>query len=78
MTRADVASLLTQVVADELEIDVGKVTEASTLSGLGADDLSLTTIFAAVEEQFNLKPSDTRFDGVKTVGQAIDVIAKEM
>ena len=78
MTRADVAKEFRKIVVQKVDIDVEKVTEASTLSGLGVDKYALDEILIAAEKMFNLKSSDTRFDGVKTVGQAIDVIAKEM
>ena len=78
MTRAEVAEAFRGIVADRLEIQPTKVTEASTFSGLGAKDYNLQEIFAEADTRFKLKGSDTRFDGVKTVGQAIDVIAKEV
>ena len=64
--------------ADEVlgEVPAG-LTEASSLTDdLGADSLDLLEIVMALEDELDLTADEQDFVGVRTVGEAMDVLAR--
>ena len=60
---------------DVLSVDADKVTpEASFGDDLDADSLDLVELVMALEEEFGVEVPESEVEGIKTVGQAYDLI----
>ena len=60
---------------DVLSVDEAKVTpEASFADDLDADSLDLVELVMALEEEFDVSVPEEELDGIKTVGQAYDLV----
>ena len=71
----DISSKVKKIVADDLGIDEGKVTdEASFIDDLGADSLDTVELVMAFEEEFGSEISDSEAEKILTVGDAIKFI----
>jgi acyl carrier protein len=78
-SRDDVVATMREVLASELDVEAGKVTaDARFKEDLDADSLDLVEVVLALEEKFGIEIPDDEIAGVKTVGEAADlVIAKQ-
>ena len=79
MTREEVLELIRAHLADELEIDPARVTEATHFKrDLDADSLDLYTLVQELEDTYGVKMSDEQAAGVQTVGQAVDFVLEHL
>jgi len=78
-SRDDVVATMREVLASELDVDADKVNaDARFKEDLDADSLDLVEVVLALEEKFGIEIPDDEIAGVKTVGEAADlVIAKQ-
>ena len=75
MTEDSVAQRVREVVARQLKVEIGKVTdEAFFVADLGADSLQSMEVIAAFEDEFDIEMDEDEAVKVKTVGGAIDFI----
>ena len=75
MNRADVFELIRSHLADELDIDPGRVEEGSRFKeDLEADSLDLYTLVQELEDSYGVQMSDEEAAGIATVGQAVDFV----
>jgi acyl carrier protein len=75
MTRDEILELIRAHLADELEIDPARITEATHFKqDLDADSLDLYTLVQELEDTYGVKMSDEQAAGVQTVGQAVDFV----
>jgi acyl carrier protein len=75
MTREEVFTLIQAHLADELEVDPARITEQTSFKeDLDADSLDLVEVVLALEEKFGIEISDDQIAGVKTVGEAADLV----
>jgi acyl carrier protein len=75
MTREEVLELIREHLADELQIDPGRITEATHFrDDLSADSLDLYTLVQELEDQYGVKMSDEEAARIHTVAQAIDFV----
>lgn len=75
MNRADIASRTKEIIADQLAVDAGRISETSSfIDDLGADSVDLVKLIMALEEEFNIQTVDNEAEAVRTVGEAIDLI----
>ena len=64
---------------DVLSVDESKVVpEASFGDDLDADSLDLVELVMALEEEFDIEVPESDLDGVKTVGQAFDLVVGKL
>ena len=64
---------------DVLSVDPDKVVpEASFGDDLEADSLDLVELVMALEEEFDIEVPEEEIEGVKTVGQAYDLIVGKL
>ena len=64
---------------DVLSVDEAKVVpEASFGDDLDADSLDLVELVMALEEEFGIEVPESDLDGVKTVGQAFDLVVGKL
>ena len=75
MTRDQVFSLIRAHLADELELDPGRIEEGTRFKeDLEADSLDLYTLVQELEDSYGVKMSDEEAARITTVGQAVDFV----
>ncbi|WP_341523975.1 acyl carrier protein [Pseudomonas sp. G.S.17] len=77
MDRASVATRFKDVLDREFLVDISRISDTTTFEELGLDSLDMLTLVEAVQEEFQLKQSVSRFSEVETIrliGRAIDII----
>lgn len=78
-SKDEVVLTMKEVLASELGVEEDKVTaDARFKEDLDADSLDLVEVVLALEERFGIAIPDDEIAGVKTVGEAADlVLAKQ-
>ena len=78
-TKEDVVSTMKEVLSAELGVEEDKITsDARFKEDLDADSLELVEVVMALEERFGIEIPDDEVAGLKTVGEAVDlVVAKQ-
>ena len=67
------------IIVEQLGVNVDQVTsEAKFIEDLGADSLDTVELVMALEEEFGQEIPDEEAEKIKTVGEAIDYIEKEI
>ena len=75
MTREEVLEAIRAHLADELELDPARVTEATHFKrDLEADSLDLYTLVQELEDTYGVVMSDEQAAKIQTVGQALDFL----
>ena len=75
--NAEILSGLAEIVEEVAGIDTAEVTtEKSFVDDLDIDSLSMVEIAVQAEDKFGVKIPDDRLAELKTVGDAVDYIAK--
>jgi acyl carrier protein len=74
-TREDVLTTVKEAAAEVLGVDAGVVVEDATFKDdLGADSLDLVELVMALEERMDISIPEEDLEGIKTVGQAVDIV----
>jgi acyl carrier protein len=75
MTRDEVLDQIRSYLADELEVDPGRI-ETSTRfrEDLSADSLDLYTLVQELDDTYGVKISDEEAASIQTVGAAVDFV----
>ena len=77
MDRDQILELLTDAAVEVLDVDREAVTpEARFVEDLNGDSLSVLEILEILQEKLDVDLPTEAFDGIATVGEAADVIAK--
>ena len=72
MTREEVFNAIRDHLADELELDPGRVSEETRFKeDLNADSLDLYSLVQELEDVYGVKMSDEEAARITTVGQAV-------
>ena len=75
MTREEIFSAIRDHLADELELDPARVSEATRFKeDLDADSLDLYTLVQELEDSYGVQMSDEEAARITTVGQAVDFV----
>ncbi|HEY3020050.1 MAG TPA: acyl carrier protein [Solirubrobacteraceae bacterium] len=75
MTREQVLSLIRAHLADELEIEPGRIEEGTRFKeDLEADSLDLYTLVQELEDSYGVRMPDEDAAKILTVGQAVDYV----
>jgi acyl carrier protein len=75
MTREEVSLLIQNHLADELEIDAGRIEDETRFKeDLEADSLDLFTLVQELEDSYGVKMTDEQAAQILTVGQAVDFV----
>ena len=75
MTRDAVLSVIRAHLADELQLDPGRVEEETRFKeDLEADSLDLYTLVQELEDSYGVAMSDEEAVRITTVGQAVDFV----
>src|SRR5271168_1134424 len=68
-----------QIVCDNLGVNKEQVTRATSFTeDIGADSLDIVELVMELEEEFEITIPDEEAEKIKTVGEAIDYIDKEL
>ena len=79
MDKADLQERVCNVLAKNLAVPVTDVKPESRFKeDLDADSLDLVEAVLALEEEFGLSIPEEEMEDVKTVGQAIDLVALKL
>ncbi|MFO7588897.1 MAG: acyl carrier protein [Gemmatimonadota bacterium] len=69
---ADTAAKVREIIANELGVEIEKVTDdASFVEDLGADSLDTVELVMAFEEEFSIEIPDEDAEKMQSVGDAI-------
>jgi acyl carrier protein len=75
MTRDEVLELIREHLADELQLDPGRISEQTHFrNDLNADSLDLYTLVQELEDTYGVKMSDEEAARIQTVGAAVDFV----
>jgi acyl carrier protein len=75
MTREEVFTLIQNHLADELDVDAGRIAESTRFKeDLDADSLDLYTLVQELEDSYGVKMSDEQAAQILSVGQAVDFV----
>jgi acyl carrier protein len=76
-SREEIVSGLAEVLEEVAGTPVDKVTpEAAFDKDLDVDSLTMVEVVVACEERFGVRIPDEALEGLRTVGDAVDYIAK--
>ena len=79
MSREEVLAVMRDAAVELLKIDPAKVTEEATFAeDLEADSLDVVELVMALEEKLDVSIPEEELEGIKTVGEALDVIAAKV
>ena len=74
--RAEIDTRVRKVLAEQLAVDEAQVVpDARFAEDLNADSLDLVEAVLALEEEWSIEIPEEEMESVKTVGQAIDLVA---
>jgi acyl carrier protein len=75
MTRDEVLQMIRAHLADELELDPGRIDESTHFKNdLEADSLDLYTLVQELEDSYGVVMSDEQAARIQTVSQAVDFV----
>ncbi|MFN2495846.1 MAG: acyl carrier protein [Pseudonocardiaceae bacterium] len=77
MTKEDILRDLAEIVNEVAGVEPSEITlEKSFVDDLDIDSLSMVEIAVQVEDRFGVKVPDEELANLKTVGDAVDYVAK--
>jgi acyl carrier protein len=75
MTREEVFSLVRDHLAEELEVDPGRIGEETRFKeDLDADSLDLYELVMELEDRYGISVSEEQASRIETVGDAVDFV----
>lgn len=66
------------IVIEQLDVDVSKVTLDANFTDLGADSLDTVELVMAIEEEFNIEIPDEDAEEISNLKQAVNFIQNSM
>jgi acyl carrier protein len=77
--RGEIEAKVKTILAEQLAVDADKVVpDARYAEDLNADSLDLVEAVLALEEEFGIEVPEEEMDGVKTVGQTVDLVMAKL
>jgi acyl carrier protein len=72
MTDSDIENKIRELIAKQLDLPIGRVTDDQKfIEDLDADSLDTVEIIIAIEDEFNIEINDDNAEQIITVGDAI-------
>jgi acyl carrier protein len=79
MERSEIEERVRKVLAEQLAVDESQITpEARFAEDLNADSLDLVEAVLALEEEWSIEIPEEEMENVKTVGQAVNLVASKL
>ena len=79
MEMQEIESKVRKVLAEQLAVDESQVVpDARFAEDLNADSLDLVEAVLALEEEWNIEIPEEEMEPVKTVGQAVQLVASKL
>jgi acyl carrier protein len=79
MDKAELQQKVCKILADNLSVPEEQVKPESRFQeDLDADSLDLVEAVLGLEEEFGVSIPEEEMEGVKTVGQAVNLVAEKM
>ena len=79
MDKAEIEARVKKVLAEQLAVDEAQVVpDARFAEDLNADSLDLVEAVLALEEEWSIEIPEEEMEGVKTVGQAVALVAQKL
>jgi len=79
MDRAELEGKVRKILADNLSVPEDQITmESRFQEDLDADSLDLVEAVLGLEEEFGVSIPEEEMEGVKTVGQAVNLVAQKL
>lgn len=63
-----------ELIADQLEIELDKISAETTFEEIEADSLDLVELVMALEEEFEIEISDEEIEKIKSVNDVVNYI----
>ncbi len=77
MTNEEILGVLAEIVNEVAGVETNEITpDKSFVDDLDIDSLSMVEIAVQVEDRFGVKVPDDELANLKTVGDAVDYVAK--
>lgn len=77
--KQEIEARVRKVLAEQLAVDEAQVVaDARFAEDLNADSLDLVEAVLALEEEWSIEIPEEEMDGVKTVGQAVQLVAGKL
>ena len=77
MTREEVLTLVREHLAEELEIDIGRIAETTRFrEDLDADSLDLYELVMELEDNYGVSISEEQATRIQTVGDAVGFVVE--
>lgn len=74
----DIEKRVTEIICEQLSVEEAQVTaDASFQESLNADSLDIVELIMAFEEGFDIEIPDDDAEKIRTVGDAVQYIAKQ-
>ena len=78
-TVAEIEEKVIQIVCEQLSVDKGELSRGTSfVNDLNADSLDTVELVMELEDEFDLTIPDEEAEKLKTVGEAIDYIQKNL
>ena len=75
----DIESKVIQIVSEQMSVDKSEITrQTSFVNDLNADSLDTVELVMELEDEFDMTIPDEEAEKLKTVGEAIDYINKQL
>jgi acyl carrier protein len=77
MTHDEVLTLVREHLAEELEVDIGRIDETTRFKeDLDADSLDLYELVMELEDRYGVKVTEEQATKIKTVGDAVGFVVE--
>jgi len=78
-TVVEIEEKVFQIVAEQMSVDRSEISRATSfVNDLNADSLDTVELVMELEDEFDLTIPDEEAEKLKTVGEAIDYIKKQL
>ena len=79
MTSEEIEEKVFQIVSDQLSVDRGELSRSTSfVNDLNADSLDTVELVMEFEDEFDMTIPDEEAEKLKTVGEAIEYVNKQM
>ena len=75
MNNDEIFEKVADIVAETMSVDADELTVETTFESLSADSLDLIQLVSAIEEDLGITSDDDDLTSIKTLGDAVTMIA---